>query len=176
MPPFGLALAVGVTLVFAAQSCDVGGTGFSIDDLTDHIVVTNASATQDVTVNVSTSLSSVDLDLPAGSSRTVGALTASKYTLEVFASDDPSGATYKQGLLDLRDKLVTLSLHPENPSADALGAVVELSSVETALQQMHADGFQTCNAAIKTGVDGKATVTWSASGLTGTGVWVLSCA
>jgi hypothetical protein len=176
MTPVGLFLAVGLTIGLAAQSCNVGGTDFTIDDLSDHVVVTNASATEDATVNVSTPLGSVDLYIQAGTSRTAWFVAAREYTVEVAASDDPSGLTYRQGLLDLRDKLETLSLHPENPSADVAGALVELSAVEAALQQMHGSrAAQTCSATLTTGVDGKATVTWSTSGLSGTGIWALGC-
>jgi hypothetical protein len=176
MPPFGVFLAVGLTIGLAAQSCDVGGTGFTIDDLRDQITVTNASTDQDAHVFISTSHGERDFHVAPGGSQTVYALAARKYTLEVYAPDDPSGATYKQALLDLRDKLVTLSLHPENPSADAGGALVELSVVESALEQMHgAQTFQSCSGPIKTGVTSQATMTWSTSGLTGAGIWALSC-
>jgi hypothetical protein len=176
MTLLGLFLAASLSIGLAAQSCNVGGTDFTIDDLSDHVVVTNASATEDATVNVSTALGSVDLDIPAGTSGTAWFVAARTYTLKVVASDDPSGLTYRQGLLDLRDKLETLSLHPENPSADVAGALVELSVVQSALQQMHGSrASQTCSATLTTGVDGKATVTWSTSGLSGTGIWMLGC-
>ena len=176
MPPLGLVLAAGVSLVFAAQSCDVGGTVFTLDDLSDHVVVTNASTDQTALVNFSTSLDERNFVLSPGGSVALRMLAATKYTLEVDAPGDSSGLTYRQVLLDLRDKLVTLSLHPENPSADVGGALVELSTVESALAQLHGSAAsQTCSAAIRTGVDGHATVTWDTSGLSGTGIWVLSC-
>jgi hypothetical protein len=176
MPSVGLVLALGLTIGLAAQSCDVIDTGLTIDDLTDHIVVTNASVDQDASLRVTTSVSSLDFDLASGTSGTLSGLAARKYTIEVFAGNDPSGLTYRQRLVELRDKLVTLSLHPENPSADVAGALLELSTVEAALEQMHESaGSQTCSAPIKTGVDGKVTVTWNPAGLGGAGVWALSC-
>jgi hypothetical protein len=176
MPPLGLILAVGVTFGLAAQSCDVGGTAFSLDTLRDPITVTNASTDHDAYVYVSTSLGQRNFHLAPGGSHTVIALAATKYTLDVYAPADPSGATYTQALLDLRDKLETLSLHPENPSADAAGAIVQLSVVETALHQLDTFApFQSCSGPIKTGVASQATITWSTSTLTGAGIWVLSC-
>jgi hypothetical protein len=176
MPAVGLVLALGLSIGLASQSCNVSGTDLTIDDLRDHVVVTNASASEDASVNIFTPLANVDLYVLAGSSRTVYFLAARKYIVEVQAQSDPSGVTYKQGLLDLRDRLVALSLHPDNPSADVAGALVELSTVEAALQQMHgSQGSQSCTAAIKTGVDGAVTAAWNPSAVGGAGAWTLTC-
>jgi hypothetical protein len=84
----------------------------------------------------------------------------------LFTPEDPSGATYKESLLTPRDQLETLSLHPENPSADAGGALIELGVVESALQQMPtSETYQSCSSPIKSGVPSQVTVTWNRSPL-----------
>jgi hypothetical protein len=176
MPPLGLILAVGMTVGLAAQSCDVGGTGFSIDDLRDQIVVTNTSTDHEAHVFMSTSLGDRDAVLAPGQSRTLLTLAARKYTLEVDGPDDPSGVTYKQSLLDLRSQLQDLTLTPEASAASVTGAVAELATVESALHQLrNSPTFQSCSGPITTGVVSHATVTWTTSGLTGAGIWTLSC-
>jgi hypothetical protein len=117
-----------------------------------------------------------DIALAPGGSETVDVLAAPKYEIDVFAPEDPSGATYKESLLTLRDQLETLSLHPENPSADAGGALIELGVVESALQQMPtSETYQSCSSPIKSGVPGQVTVTWNPSPLDSGGIWALSC-
>jgi hypothetical protein len=175
MTPVALLLAVTVAIGMSASSCTFAGSGFSIDDLSDHVVVTNASAAEDASVTVTTSLGSVDLEVPAGTSRAVWFLASPKYTLALHPTDDPSSVTYRHTLLSLRDKLETLTLHPENGSVDVAGVLDELRLVEVALQQLHgSQAAQTCSAPVTSGADGTATVTWTDSGLSG-GVWTLSC-
>jgi hypothetical protein len=172
----GVLLSVGLSVGLAVQSCDVGGTSFTIDDLRDPITVTNTSTDQDALVFVSTSLGERDFHLAPGGSRTVLTLAARKYTVEVYAPDDPSGATYKQSLLDLRSQLQDLTLTPEAPASVFAGSIAELAVVESALQQLHSSkSFQSCSAPIKTGVANHATLTWTTSAVTGTGIWGLSC-
>jgi hypothetical protein len=176
MPPLGLVLALGVTFGLAAQSCDVGGTGFSIDDLTDHIVVTNTSTDQTAYAHLSTSLDDRNFSLAPGLSGTLKVLAATKYTLEVYAPADPARGTYTQSLLDLRSELVDITLTPEASTGTLARAVTELSIVESALVQMHgAQMYQSCSGVLKSGVAGQATITWTSAGSSGTGVWSLNC-
>ena len=175
MTPIGLFLAVGLTIGVAAQSCDVGDTGFTIDDLRDRITVTNASTDEDAYAYVSTSLGERNFHLAPGSSETVLTLAARKYTLEVYGPEDPSGATYKQSLVDLRDELVGLSINPADSAATPESAMEALLVVEKALHQLRgSQTFQSCSGAIKHGVDNHASATWTSPGGI-SGVWVLSC-
>ena len=172
MVPFGLLLTL--TLVFGgvAQSCDVGG--FTIDDLRDTVIVTNASTSQEAQVLLSTNLGRVDAIVPAGTTTTFGIMAATTYTLQVWAPDDPSGATYRKSLLDLRDELMDLSINPGDSSATPVSALAQVLLVQTALQQLHGSkGSQTCSGKVTTGVESRATVTWTEP--TGTGFWALSC-
>lgn len=174
MPPLGLLLAASLTLGLAVQSCDVGGTGFTIDDLTDQVVVTNTSTDQTAYAHLSTSLDERDFVLAPGGSATLKVLAATKYTLDVYAPADPSGATYTQSLLDLRSELVDITLTPEASVGTLARAVTELSIVELALQQMHgAQTYQSCGGVLKSRVAGQATITWTTAG--STGIWSLNC-
>jgi hypothetical protein len=172
MFPVGLILTLSLAIGVLTQSCDVGG--FTIDDIRDTVTVTNTSTSQDAFVHLSTSLGKVDTRLAAGTSATYGVLAATKYRIDVWAPTDPSGVTYRQSLLDLREELVDLSINPRDSFATPESVVAQLLLVQSALKELHGSkSVQTCSASINPDGNNTATITWTQP--TGTGFWVLGC-
>ncbi len=172
MSRLGLLLALGIALPFIAQSCDIGD--FTIDDVSDTVTVTNASAKHPALVIVTSGKDSGQLVLGAGKTETFSTFAATKYAVEVASIGGAEAAGYEQSLIDLRDELVDLSINPGD-SAATLDAVLEqLVLVTRALHQLETNGLQRCGHAIVTGGANHATVTWSSAGGIGD-LWVLSC-
>jgi hypothetical protein len=170
MPRVGIIVALSLSVGFLAQSCDVGS--FTIDDLTDKIVVTNASATEMAWVFVTTDHGNFGFYLTPGGDHTVVTLAETDYSANVEPATLGAAATYHQSLADLRDRLQEISLTPEAPGADIAGALSELYLVQRAVTQMNA-GSQSCKGKIKSGVDNNVTV--NSTDVSGSTVWVLSC-
>jgi hypothetical protein len=170
--PAGLLLALGLGIGVMAQSCDVGG--FTIDDVSDHVTVTNASSGQSALVLVSTSLNRGQLVLTPGQSRSFTVLAATKYAVEVAPLSAPSGTSYAASLIELKARLEDLAKSPGAGPADIANAVTDLWLVDAALKQMNPIGMQSCSHSLTSGVDGQATLSWTeATG--GIGLWVLNC-
>jgi hypothetical protein len=172
MLPVGLLLTLSLAIGLVAQSCDVGT--FTIDDVRDSVTVTNASPTRDAVIQLSTTIANVDSTLPAGSSSTFNVLAAATYNLRVWAPNDPSGASYRQSLIDLRAELVDLAVNPGDSSATPESAITQLLLVQAALKELHGSrSFQSCSGTIKSGLETQATITWMEP--TASGFWVLTC-
>lgn len=172
LSPVGLVLALGLSFGVMAQSCDVGG--FTIDDVSDHVTVTNASTSQSALVLVSTSLDRGQMVLGPGGSRTFTVLAATKYALQVAPLNAPSGTSYGASLYELKARLEDLAQAQGAGPADISSAITDLWLVHEALKQLNPIGLQTCSHALTTGVDGHATLTWTETA-GGTGLWVLDC-
>ncbi len=172
MSATGLVLAVGLGIGLLAQSCDVGG--FTIDDVSDTVTVTNASASQAAMVLISTSQGRGQLFLPAKTSRTFSTIAATKYTVEVAAMGGAATTDYQGSLRELRADLIDLSIDPGDSNATPETALAALLTVERALHQLESNGLQACSHAIVSGGGNHATMTWTAPGGMG-GLWDLSC-
>jgi hypothetical protein len=171
MPRVGIVVALSLTIGVHAQSCDVGD--FTIDDLSDKIVVTNASASQTAFVLVVTSSGNYGAYLKPGGQTAFTPTASTDYRAQVGPADGASAAgRYHRGLPDLRDRLQEISLTPEAPGSDIAGALTELYLVQKAVTQMDA-GSQTCKGKGKSGVDNGVTI--NSTDVGGTSVWVLSC-
>jgi hypothetical protein len=158
--------------VFADQ-CDIGD--FSIDDFSNHVVLTNASESQDALLTVTFDHGGADFFLKAGASKTFRTIGTTQYGITVSVPFSPIGATYQERLRDLRDVLQDMSLDPRAPADAVADALTQIFLIESALQQLDKDGdAQSCGHAIGEGVDSHATITWSGSVGT-SGLWVLDC-
>lgn len=163
---FGLLLGV-----FAEQG-DIGD--FAIDDFSNHVVVTNASKSEDARVIVAFDHGNARLNLKAGATKTIKTVGSVEYTITVLP-DTHRGPSYEDNLRDTRDLLQDLSLDVSAPP-DALAEVfAQLLLVQSAIQQL--DGYrdaQSCGHTIGEGVDSRATMTWTET-IGGSGIWVLDC-
>jgi len=173
MSATGLILTASLTIGLLAQSCDTGG--LTIDDLSDTVTVTNASASQTAMVLISTSQGRGQVVLPPGASKTFTTIAAAKYTVEVGALGGAATADYQASLLELRNDFMDLSINPAGSGATIETALAALVTVERALHQLESNGLQACSHTIVTGADNHATMTWTAPGGMG-GLWDLSCA
>ena len=172
MSPFGLLIALGLAVMLSGQSCDLGG--FTIDDVSDTVRVTNASD-KPALVIIQAGQDSGHLILPPGASRTFIALAATTYTIEVASPNVGQASAYQRSLVDLRDDLVELSINKHDSAATPESALAELLNVNEALSQLKSNGLQSCSHAIVSGADNQATITWrEAGGISG--LWELSCA
>ena len=172
MSTVGLLLAFGLSTGLMAQSCDIGD--FTIDDISERVVVTNASTTEEAPVLMTFDGGRFEVNLPPGGSRTFRTLGTVRYSMTVYATGTLPEQSYRQSLQDLRSQLQDLSLTPEAPPAAISDALTNLYLVQTALAELHGDNYsQTCSNKIGTGTESHATATWTEAG--GSGVWVLSC-
>jgi hypothetical protein len=154
------------------QACDVGG--FTLEDVTETLTVTNASTTQDAVVLVTFSDASSDFRLAPGAAKTATVVGATDYTIEVLAPNLPAGVSYETQLLSLRSSLMDLSLHPELVGPAFQAALVELPAVQTALNQLHGSTTsQSCSHATALNGHDRATIIWRDLGIGAH--WDLTC-
>lgn len=159
--------------VFAEQ-CDIGD--FAIDDFTNHVVVTNASKSEDALVIVMFDRGDRRVHLKAGASKTFKTLAITEYSITVTVPNTPSGVSYEDSLRDLRDLLRDLSLDASAPPDAVADVLTQLFLVQSAVQQLDKRGdAQSCGHKIGEGVDSHATMTWTEA-IDRTGLWVLDCA
>jgi hypothetical protein len=167
-----LVLVAALVSPVIAESCDM--STMTLDDVTETLTITNASASQSAVVLVTFSDASGSLRLAAGSSKTSTVVGADEYTIEVLAPALPAGTSYESSLLQIRKDLVGLFADPGDSGATLEGVVFALDEVSTALDQMHGSKMsQTCSHATATNGRNHATVKWSDAGVGG--LWVLSC-
>jgi hypothetical protein len=172
MSPLALLGALSLVIMLLSQSCDVGG--FTIDDVSDTIRITNASTDASAMVLVSTSQGAAQLVLGPGQSRTMRSLVATTYTLRVAPLDNSPLSDYRRSLQELRDDLVAISLGQADTVAAPEEVIAALAQVTTALSQLDSNGLQSCSHSIVAGADNHATVTWvDSAGMSG--LWDLSC-
>ena len=88
---------------------------------------------------------------------------------------DRNWVTYKDTLLRLRDQLQDLTLSSKASQDQVANAVMELTLVQSALEQMNGSTvLQSCSGALVSGVTSQVTVKWTET-TDGTGLWVLDC-
>ncbi len=87
-----------------AESCDVGS--ITLEDVTETLTITNASASQDAVVLVTFSDASSSLRIAAGTSRTSTVVGATDYAIEVLAPAQPAGNSYETYLRGIRTDLI----------------------------------------------------------------------
>lgn len=156
-----------------AQQCDLGD--FTIDDFSNHVVVTNASQDQDAEVTIAFDHADAHVYLRAGATRTFQTVATTEYRITVGVPDSPSGVSYGDSLRDLRDLLQDLSLDAGARPDAVVEVLTQLAVVQSTVQQLNGDGnAQSCGHKIGDGVDSVATVTWTGMA-GGTGIWVLDC-
>jgi len=147
--------------VFAEQ-CDIGD--FSIDDFSNHVVLTNASESQDALLSVTFDHGAADVFLKAGASKTFRTIGTTQYGITVYPANQQGGDAYRKALRSLRDRLQNISLDSQASAELIADALVGIFVIESALQQLDGDGSaQSCGHAIGEGVDSLATVTWTGS-------------
>lgn len=157
-----------------AEECT---TDLGIDDFTDKVLVTNATAAEtavDAIVNVRFDRGRVSLTIPPGKTRTAVGIASTRYTVMVAAPSAPSRETYLRRLLGLRDDLQELSLSGYIGPNSLVQLFTELSDVQAALDQLSLSGdFQSCTGTIDA-APSKVTLQWKKP-LDDVGIWVLDC-
>jgi hypothetical protein len=168
-----LLLAFGVMTGIFVDKCDLGD--FNVEEFADKVTVTNISTGGDAFVAVKTNHGQVNMELSAGKSGTAIFLAATKYTVKVVGRGDRDWVTYKDTLLRLRDQLQDLTLSSKASQDQVANAVMELTLVQSALEQMNGSTvLQSCSGALVSGVTSQVTVKWTET-TDGTGLWVLDC-
>ena len=170
----GLFLALTLSLPAVAQSCDMGG--FTLEDFTDHIVVTNAGTSQTATVLLHTTQGDAMEVLPPGASRTVNSVLAASYTASVIPLT-AGMQTYQERLTLLREDLVALTTNPDRATADTWVALAQVQDALAQLGTAPATGdlqLPTCTRKIASGIDSHVTVAWHTVP-NNVGYWSLSC-
>lgn len=165
-------LVFGLLTGIVAEQCDLGE--FTIDDFRNNVVVTNASENEGALVLVTFDRGEGEVYLGAGKSATFQTLVATKYRITVILPDTPSGLTYEDSLLNLRDLLQDLSLDSSAPADAVADVLTQLFLVQSAIQQLKYEDTQSCGNKIGDGVDSRATLTWTET-IDGSGLWVLDC-
>ncbi len=167
-----LVLVAALVSPVIAESCDLGT--LTLDDVTETLTVTNASASQSAVVLVTFSDASASFRLDAGASKTSTVVGADDYTIEVLAPALPAGTSYESSLLQIRKDLVDLVADPGDSGATLEDVVFAFDEVSTALDQLHGSKMsQSCSHAAAPNGRNHATVKWSVAGVGG--LWVLSC-
>lgn len=162
----------GLLSAIFAEQCDIGD--FAIDDFSNHVVVTNASKSEDARIIVAFDHGNARLNLKAGATKTIKTIGSLEYTITVLP-DTHRGPSYEDTLRDTRDLLQDLSLDVSAPPAALIEVFSQLLLVQSAIEQL--DGYrdaQSCGHAIGEGVDSRATMTWTGAS-NGSGLWVLDC-
>lgn len=156
-----------------AQECSVGDLG--VEDFSDTVTVTNASAVAEAFVVVKFNHGQVAMMVPPGKSRPATGLAATKYTATVTDPGSNTHGTYRDRLLALRSELLDLSLSVGASDSVVVAVWTELSVVQAALDQMTSSAkVQSCGGNIETGVESHVTLEWHSS-LDGESLWVLDC-
>jgi len=168
---FLLALALTTGLVAA---CD--GMAFTLDDVTQKLTITNASASQSAVVLVDFGESHASFRMAPGAVRTATVLGASGYTLEVLAPDLPGGASYQAQLVKARSDLLDLVGTPYLTGANLQAFLGELDKVQTALSQLHGSTTsQSCSHDAAESGHNQVTITYSLPPGADSGLWELAC-
>lgn len=167
-----LLLAVSVMTGIFVAGCDLG---FGLEEFADKVTVSNIGSTADAFVAVKFDHGQVSMGIEAGKSRTAIALASTKYIVKVVGRGDRDWVTYKDTLLRLRDQLQDLTLSSKASQDQVANAVMELTLVQSALEQMNGSTvLQSCSGALVSGVTSQVTVKWTET-TDGTGLWVLDC-
>ena len=167
-----LVLVAALVSPIIAESCDLGT--MTLDDVTETLTVTNASASQSAVVLVTFSDASSSFRLDAGASKTSTVVGADEYSIEVLAPAQPAGTSYESSLLQIRNDLVGLVADPGDSGATLEGIVFALDEVSAALDQLHGSKMsQSCSHAAAPNGRNHATVNWTTPGVGG--LWVLTC-
>lgn len=162
----------GLLSAIFAEQCDIGD--FAIDDFSNHVVVTNASKSEDARIIVAFDHGNARLNLKVGATKTIKTIGSVEYTITVLP-DTHRGPSYESTLRDTRDLLQDLSLDVSAPPAALTEVFSQLLLVQSAIEQL--DGYrdaQSCGNKIGEGVDSRATINWAET-IGGSGIWVLDC-
>lgn len=155
-----------------AESCDVGS--ITLEDVTETLTITNASASQDAVVLVTFSDASSSLRIAAGTSRTSTVVGATDYAIEVLAPAQPAGNSYETYLRGIRTDLIDLVRNPGDSGATVESVFDNLQTVNAALAQLHGSKTsQSCGHDASPNGHNQATIAWTEAGVGG--VWTLSC-
>ena len=167
-----LVLVAALVSPVIAESCDLGT--MTLDDVTETLTVTNASASQSAVVLVTFSDASSSFRLAAGASKTSTVVGADDYKIEVLAPAQPAGTSYESSLLQIRKDLVSLVADPGDSGATLEGIVLALDEVSAALDQLHGlEDEPELQSRCRAERRNHATVTWTTPGVGG--LWVLTC-
>jgi hypothetical protein len=174
MPRARLLLALAL-LPGLLAACE--GALFTLDDVTEKLTITNASASQSAVALVTFGDASSQFRMPPGTSRTATVIGATDYTIEVLAPDLPAGASYESQLIQLRRDLADLVGTPYLAGVSLETFVGEMDKVQAALEQLHGSKTsQSCTHATAPNGHNRATITFSLpGGMSSQGLWQLSC-